>query len=105
MLHIFVTKIPLHNKSWCCAGLVTHNNGNTAEFLPFNPSKGSPAWREIPYLQKPHPNMPGVSYMDGMLFVVAGGGPPFAGAEKTVFFNSLISHILVKRIFGSSEHF
>ena len=61
-----------------------YNNGKTAEFLPFEPSKGSLSWRELPYLQKPHPNMPGVSYMDGMLFVVAGGGPPFVGGEKTV---------------------
>ena len=66
------------------------NNGNTVEFLPFNPSKGSPTWKELPYLQKPHPNMPGVSYMEGSLFVIAGGGPPFPGGEKTVIFYSIL---------------
>ena len=40
--------------------------------------------------------MPGVSYMDGMLFVVAGGGPPFVGGEKTVMlFRELVIHIVL----------
>ena len=66
------------------------NRGNTAEFLPFEPTKGHSKWLELPNLMKSHPNMPGVSYMNGALFVIGGGGPPLPGGEKTV---RMIIHI------------
>lgn len=61
-----------------------YNQGNTAEFLPLETFKGPSKWLELPFLRKPHPNMPAANFMDGKLFVLGGGGFPFPGGENTV---------------------
>ena len=61
------------------------NKGTSAEFIPFETSKDVDLkWVELPFLKKPHSNMPGVAFMDDILFVIGGGGVPFPGGEKTV---------------------
>ena len=74
-----------------CAGIFVvggrgdaYNKANSAEFLSFEPTKGGPKWVELPFLRKPHPNMPGASFIDGTLYVIGGGGIPFPGGENTV---------------------